>query len=209
MENNLKSKVLKEIAFRENMIRIDYIRSLWKKRSGNLGESTIYLKEARCLYHGTDSNRLSGIQQREALVPSNEHEYGTNFSQSLNSVIYLTTSITRAIYWAKLSVERHKGEPIVIKIPKEAIISQLFRDRNLLWDETSFQVENIEIRNFEVIEEDGFWNEIRKALGFTKGVPSKDYIEIRYAIEHNKGIRPQFSEIPESFKHDIGFAGFK
>jgi hypothetical protein len=174
-----------------------------------LRENMIYLKEARYLYHGTDSNRLSGIQQREALVPSKAHAYGTNFGVSLNSAIYLTTSITRAIYWARLSVERHKGEPIVVKIPKEAIIRQLFRDKNLLWDETSFQAEDIEIRTFEVIEEDGFWNEIRKALGFTNGVPSKDYIEIRYAIEHNKGIRPQFSEIPESFKHDIGFAGFK
>lgn len=172
-------------------------------------ESTIYLKEAKFLYHGTDSNRLRGIKEAEALIPSNRHDAGTNFSQSLKSAIYLTTSIARAIYWARMSKERNNGDPIIIKIPKEALIGKLYRDRNLMWDETSFQAENIEIENFEVIEEDGFWNEIRRAYGFTNGVPSVDYIGILWAIERNRGIRGSFEEIPESFKADKGFSGLK
>jgi len=172
-------------------------------------ESTIYLKEAKFLYHGTDSNRLRGIREAEALVPSKNHDAGTNFSQSLNSAIYLTTSFIRAIYWAKLSKEKNNGDLIIIKIPKEAVIGKLYRDRNLMWDETSFQAEDTEIGNFEVIEEDEFWNEIRRAYGFTNGIPSKDYVEIRWSIERNRGIRGSFEEIPESFKDEIGYSGLK
>lgn len=175
----------------------------------DISESTIYLKEAKFLYHGTDSNRLRGIKEAEVLIPSNKHDAGTNFSQSLKSAIYLTTSIARAIYWARMSKERNNGDPIIIKIPKETIIGKLYRDRNLMWDETSFQAEDVEIENFEVIEEDGFWNEIRKAYGFANGISSKDYVEIRYAIERNRGIRPSFEEIPESFKDEIGYSGLK
>lgn len=110
---------------------------------------------------------------------------------------------------SRIITERNGGSQIILKIPKEAIIGKLSRDRNLMWDETSFQAENVKITAFEIIEEDDFWNEIRKAYGFTNGVPSKDYVEIRYAIEHNRGFRPHFSEIPESFKADIGYSGLK
>jgi hypothetical protein len=170
---------------------------------------TIFLEKALFLYHGTDSNHLRGIKEREALVPSECHEDQPNFSVSLKSAIYLTTSITRAIFWARMATQRHGGSQIILKIPKEVLIGKLSRDWNIMFDETSFQAENIEIRNFEVIEEDDFWNEIRKALGFTNGVPSKDYVAIRYAIEHNRGIRLEFSEIPESFKDEIGYSGLK
>lgn len=168
-------------------------------------ESTICLKNAKFLYHGTDSNHLRGINERKALVPPSEHDLESNYGMSLKSAIYLTTSITRAIFWARMMVDKNGGDRIILKIPKEAVIGKLCRDRNLMWDETSFQVEDVEIKNFEVIEEEDFWNEIRKALGFANGVPSRDYVEIRYAIEKGMGIRVQLEEIPDEYKTEIGF----
>ena len=175
----------------------------------NDDESRMNLKEARFLYHGTTSDRLYEIKEAEALLPSKKHKHGTNFLKSLKSAIYLTTSITRAIYWSRLLTERDGGRQIILKIPKEDICEKLSRDKNLIWDATSFQAEDAKITTFEVIEENDFWNEIRKAYGFTNGFPAKDYVEIRYSIDRNRGIRATLSEIPESFKANIGYAGLK
>jgi hypothetical protein len=209
MESDLKTKVEEEIRFAEKRLKNDYIRSVWIMRASLGMEYTQDLKKAKFLYHGTNSYYLKGIKEAKALLPPKEHGNESNFTQSLNSAIYLTTSITRAIFWSKLLKEVKKGRAIVLKIPKEAVIGKIRRDRNLIWDQTSFQAENTEIRDFEVIEEGHFWNEIRKACGFENGFSLKDYVKIRYAIERNRGIIPQFEEIPESFKDEIGFSSLK
>jgi hypothetical protein len=153
----------------------------------------ISLKYAKFLYHGTIKTLVNRISFAKGLIPSENHRFDKNFIMSKENCLYLTTSLARAIYWARLISDRQNDEPILLRIAKEDIIGMLSPDENLEWDETSFQIQNGQIKTFKVIESKDFLKEMDIAYGNGKELLMSEKMKIWDCIEHNRGFRePRF-----------------
>src|SRR5271157_5894576 len=91
----------------------------------------ISLRYAKFIYHGTSNGILKEIGFKRGLIPPKKHKNSTNFIQSDKDCLYVTTSLSRAVYWARLVAERRNEEPVILRIKKEDVAGKIAPDKNL------------------------------------------------------------------------------
>jgi hypothetical protein len=154
-----------------------------------LNDHEISLRYAQFIYHGTSNGLLREISLKRGLIPPKRHKNSTNFVNSKKDCLYVTTSLSRAVYWARLVAERRGEEPIILRIRKEDVIGIITPDENLPFDETAFEIKDAKIPQFAVVEEEAFWNEMDVAYGEGKELPEPEKTRIWNCILNNKGVR--------------------